>query len=90
MILSGNTPYRCKNVTIFAGTKKFNFHCLRALSKCSETEPTKCFMDIVVSGSIKYEVTIKTGDKPEDGTISPILFTIVGSKGNGQKKLFSL
>lgn len=59
------------------------------MSKCTENEPTKCFLDIEVDGPVNYGIKIKMGDKNEDGTKVPVLFTIVGDKGNGQRKVFS-
>ncbi len=42
-------------------------------------------MDIAKDGNTNYDVDIVIGDKPEDGTSSPILFTITGKKGLGSK-----
>jgi hypothetical protein len=40
-------------------------------------------------GSNNYIITITADDKPEDGTESPIILTILGNKSSSQKKVVS-
>jgi len=59
------------------------------LAQCTPSEPTKCFLDISKDGRILFSVTVKSGSGPNDGTKSPVAFTILGTKGKGQKKIIS-
>jgi len=71
------------------GPKRYNFQCLRPLGPCTSTEPKKCILDIEVDGHSGYEISVKTGDAPDDGTDSPITFNVIGKKAKGQKKMLS-
>lgn len=75
-------------MTVLKGSRKFTFHCLRALSPCKATQPSKCELMIDADGSHGYDITVDAGDQPGDGTSSPILITLIGEKKSGQKKIF--
>ncbi len=59
------------------------------MAPCTITEPQKCMLAIPVDGYHGYKITIETGDGKKDGTKSPIHFTLVGDKANGQRKVIS-
>ena len=52
-------------------------------------EETKCFEEMELEGSIRYEVTTKTSEDSRSGTSSPIHIRFLGKKGRSDDKMLS-
>lgn len=80
--IDGNNGYRCKDIRITKGSNNYVFQCLKRLNPCTiATNQFICQEDLLPEGDTAYEVTLKTSDEEDAGTVSPILIGLVGEKG---------
>lgn len=80
--IEGTTPYRCKSVSVQNASSSLNFPCLKKLTPCTKgINDFSCMDELLPEGGYAYEVTLKSSNTMESYLNSPILITLIGSKG---------
>jgi hypothetical protein len=88
--INGSTGYRCSKFGITKDSCSQNFDCLNKLEPCTPGgNMFSCMAELLPDGDMEYEITIKTSDNDDAGCNCGILFSLIGSKGSSNMKMFS-
>ena len=88
--VSGSSGYRCRNIMIQKGNLSKTFECLKRLEPCPPgKDPKECMLEMEADGDTPYEISTKTSEDEDAGTVSPLFIALKGDKGESRMKILS-